>query len=235
MTGIYKGATAPIVGVSAQNALMFGIQRFTRQYFEPNLKGEFMAGMVTGTLMSVLAAPVEMTKTRLQVQNIGERTVRAQRKYKGPIDVLHKMYLEEGIRGPGRSFWITLVRDSPGYGVYFSSYPWLCQLMFGADQHIHDLNVLQLSLAGSLAGAISWLVIYPIDVIKTRICSEGFVPAGKYRNYAHCFTECYREGGVKTFFRGLFPTLIRALPVNGVTFSTVSVVESYFAKRHSET
>ena len=226
--------TSPLIGVSIQNAFLFGTQRVTRGYFRDDIIGEFMTGTLTGALQSWISSPVEMSKIRLQVQNIGEKTTRAQRKYKGPVDVLSKMFKEEGIRGPGRGFLVTLLRDSPGYGVYFGAYAWLCQLLTPKGGNHHDLTVPRMLLAGGIGGALSWLVIYPIDVVKTRVSADGFQPAGRYRNYAHCVTECVSEGGLRVFTRGLYPTLVRSFPVNAVTFCTVSLIERFFSTLKSQ-
>jgi len=199
---------------------------------DQSLTGEFVAGTITGAIQTVLSSPVEMTKIRLQMQNIGMKSTKEMRKYKGPIDVLVKMYSEEGIRGPGRGYLVTLIRDGPGYGFYFASYAWMCQTLAPKDTSLTDLSIPRLLLAGGLCGSASWIVIYPIDVIKTRIQAEGFQPVGRYRNYAHCVRECLEEDGLRTFTRGLKTTVIRSIPVNAVTFCTVSVVERYFARLH---
>ena len=234
MYGYYKGVTSPVIGVSIQNAFLFGIQRFTRTYLDQSITGEFLAGTFTGALQTVLSSPVEMTKIRLQMQNVGTRSTKETRKYKGPVDVLLKMYSEEGIRGPGRGYLVTLIRDAPGYGFYFASYAWMCQALTPKDTSVNDLSIPRLLLAGGVCGAGSWVVIYPIDIIKTRVQAEGFQPVGRYRNYAHCVRECLEEGGLRTFTRGLNTTVIRSIPVNAVTFCTVSVVERHFKRLHKK-
>ena len=228
--GIYKGVTSPLIGVSIQNAFLFGTQRLTRGFFQDGIYGEFLAGTLTGALQSWISSPVEMSKIRLQVQNIGERTTRAERRFKGPVDVLTKMFREEGVKGPGRGFLVTLLRDSPGYGVYFGAYAWSCDMLTPDGGTHNDLSVSRLLLAGGVSGCLSWIVIYPIDVVKTRVSAEGFQPAGRYRNYAHCVSECVQEGGVRVFMRGIFPTLVRSFPVNAVTFCTVSMIERLFSR-----
>ena len=221
---------SPLIGVSIQNAFLFGTQRVTRGLFQGGVYGEFLAGSLTGALQSWISSPVEMSKIRLQVQNIGEKTTRAERRYKGPVDILRKMFREEGVKGPGRGFLVTFLRDSPGYGVYFGAYAWFCDMLTPNGGSHHDLSVPRLLFAGGVSGAVSWIVIYPIDVVKTRVSVEGFQPVGRYRNYAHCVTECVQEGGLRVFTRGILPTLVRAFPVNGVTFCTVSLIERLFAR-----
>jgi len=59
-------------------------------------------------------------------------------------------------------------------------------------------------MCGGVAGQLSWLVAYPLDVIKTVIqCEEG--PARSMRQVA---VENYRRSGAKFFYRGLSSTLL---------------------------
>ena len=56
-----------------------------------------------------------------------------------------------------------------------------------------------------------WAVIYPIDMIKSRIQTDGFSAADgqKYKSTLHCVRTVWRTEGLPAFMRGLGPTLIR--------------------------
>lgn len=56
-----------------------------------------------------------------------------------------------------------------------------------------------------------WAVIYPIDMIKSRMQTDGFSPATgqKYTSAWNCVKTVWRAEGIKAFTRGLGPTLIR--------------------------
>lgn len=56
-----------------------------------------------------------------------------------------------------------------------------------------------------------WAVIYPIDVIKSRMQTDGFsVETGKkYKSTWDCVRTVWRTEGIGAFTRGLGPTLIR--------------------------
>ena len=56
-----------------------------------------------------------------------------------------------------------------------------------------------------------WAVIYPIDMIKSRMQTDGFSPATgqKYKSAVHCLRTVWRTEGLPAFTRGLIPTLIR--------------------------
>lgn len=56
-----------------------------------------------------------------------------------------------------------------------------------------------------------WAVIYPIDMIKSRMQTDGFsATAGqKYKSTLDCVRTVWRTEGISAFTRGLGPTLIR--------------------------
>lgn len=66
---------------------------------------------------------------------------------------------------------------------------------------------------------MSWLFTYPLDYIKTLIQSDD--PGNrKYPTAIKTAMIKYEEEGVRTFFKGLGITMLRAFPVNGVGFLT---------------
>lgn len=87
-----------------------------------------------------------------------------------------------------------------------------------------------LLLAGGLAGPMSWLSTFPFDVIKTRMQThirssvDSTKSKSPYATTLGTIAYCYRTEGLKVFFAGLAPTLIRAVPVNAVTFATFELV-----------
>ena len=58
-----------------------------------------------------------------------------------------------------------------------------------------------------------WAVIYPIDMIKSRMQTDGFSPSTgqKYRSALHCASTVWKTEGINAFTRGLGPTLIRCV------------------------
>lgn len=69
-----------------------------------------------------------------------------------------------------------------------------------------------------ITGVISWTLIYPIDVIKSRFQLEP----NRYKSAYECLTKSVKSEGVSCLFQGLSPTVIRAFPVNAVTFAVVT-------------
>ncbi|CCM06655.1 uncharacterized protein FIBRA_08939 [Fibroporia radiculosa] len=79
--------------------------------------------------------------------------------------------------------------------------------------------------AGGLAGIAGWVATFPFDVVKTRVQStHSTAYDNPYRTTWSTIAASYRAGGLAVFFRGLAPTLIRAIPVNMVTFTTFEAI-----------
>ena len=72
--------------------------------------------------------------------------------------------------------------------------------------------------AGGCAGATSWLVVYPFDVIKTTIQTGTSTTSGSSTSFVAVTKRLYAQNGMSVFFRGLGTTIARAFPVNAITF-----------------
>lgn len=153
--------------------------------------------------------------------------------YRGPFDAIKKIGSKYGIRGIYKGQGVTFLREAMGYGVYFWTYEKLVQ----REMALKDIRREQISpgnavlygaAAGYTVGDLSWLtkhihliaalqqlwaVIYPIDVIKSRMQTDGFSPSDgqKYRSALHCVRTVWKAEGFSGFTRGLGPTLIRCV------------------------
>ena len=72
---------------------------------------------------------------------------------------------------------------------------------------------------GGLAGEALWLGSYPLDVIKSKMQSDGFGPDKKFASMRDCFGQIWRGEGARGFWKGIGPTLLRAMPVSAGTFA----------------
>ena len=72
-----------------------------------------------------------------------------------------------------KGFTALLLRDVPGWGVYFWSYEFLKE-MFGIKMNAQVtessmLSAMILMWCGGMAGQLSWVAGYPFDIVKTQI------------------------------------------------------------------
>ncbi|KAJ7502391.1 mitochondrial carrier domain-containing protein [Mycena galericulata] len=226
----YKGTLTPLLGigvcVSIQFAALENVKRhFAAQNLVKGTGGEggatlsggqlFTAGVVAGVANGFVSGPVEHIRIRLQTQSSTKP------EYKGPFDAIKKIYSAHGIPGVFKGQGVTLVREATGYGVYFLAYEKLVQREMAQKGIKRDeLSPLNAVLYGAAAGYALWSVIYPIDMIKSRMQTDGFTAATgqKYKSSIDCVRTVWRTEGIAAFTRGLTPTLIRSPFANGATF-----------------
>ncbi|KAM3594118.1 uncharacterized protein V6R79_002597 [Siganus canaliculatus] len=222
--GLYKGIGSPLMGLTFINAILFGVQgNAMRMLGQDTPLNHFLAGASAGAIQCVICCPMELAKTRMQLQGTGQK--KSKKVYKNSLDCLRTIYKKEGIRGINRGMVATLLRDTHGLGVYFLSYDlftgWLgCE---PEDPYI----VPKLLFAGGMAGISSWLTNYPVDVIKSRLQADGVGGVNKYNGMIDCIRKSSQKEGWLVFTRGLTSTLLRAFPVNATTFATISLFLTY--------
>ncbi|WWC86396.1 uncharacterized protein L201_001272 [Kwoniella dendrophila CBS 6074] len=72
---------------------------------------------------------------------------------------------------------------------------------------------------GGIAGGIGAYVVYPIDLVKTRLQNQRSTVVGEvlYRNAGDCIKKVYaNEGGVRAFYRGVLPQLVGVAPEKAI-------------------
>ena len=62
-----------------------------------------------------------------------------------------------------------------------------------------------------------WSAFYPADTVKTEMQTRqtGSAPA---KSFFSTFRDIYRASGLRGLYRGLTPTLMRAMPANAAVF-----------------
>lgn len=111
--GLYRGLSSPMMSVSFINAILFGVYgNVQRRSSDPeSLMTHFCAGAGSGLVQTLICSPMELVKSRLQVQH---DMPDAKIKHAGPLSCLKHIWKTEGLRGVYRGFGITVVRDVPG-------------------------------------------------------------------------------------------------------------------------
>lgn len=171
-----------------------------------------LAGGMAGVANSVVSGPVEHIRIRLQVQS-GTG-------FSGPIDAISQIYRTYGLKGIYKGQMMTVLREGVGYSAYFAAYEWLVQRTM-ETQHVSrkEIPTTQICLYGALGGYAMWGMMYPLDVIKSKLQTDSLdVSKRQYRSAMDCARQVMAAEGAKGFFRGFGPCMLRAAPVNAVTF-----------------
>ncbi|XP_020202821.1 mitochondrial arginine transporter BAC2 [Cajanus cajan] len=224
-TALYRGMAAPLASVTFQNAMVFQIYAVLSRAFSssvsinepPSYKGVALGGFCSGALQSMLLSPVELVKIRLQLHKHNTREPQ-----KGPIRVAKNIWKKEGLRGIYRGLGITMLRDAPAHGLYFWTYEYAREKLHPGCRTSCEERLNTMLLSGGLAGVVSWVFSYPLDVVKTRLQAQT-LSWPKYNGILDCLRKSVTEEGYVVLWRGLGTAVARAFVVNGAIFSAYEI------------
>jgi hypothetical protein len=147
--------------------------------------------------------------------------MQASKVFKNEIECISAILNAEGWSGLLlRGIGLTLAREVPSYGLYFWIYAFLMSLTkFGPAMRL---------VCGALAGMLSWIPVYPIDVVKTLI--QNTTGDDKPSSAWTVVYMLYAQRGIFAFFDGLTPKLMRAAVNHAVTFYVYDTLMSMFLR-----
>jgi solute carrier family 25 phosphate transporter 23/24/25/41 len=168
---------------------------------------QFIAGGVAGGVSRTVTSPLERMKILFQIQATGEQH------YRGVWQTLRKVWELEGWRGAFRGNGTNVVRIVPYSAIQFAAYEQYKRMLMEPGKT--QLDSPRRLLAGAMAGVTSVTFTYPLDIIRTRLSVQSSVigsntkdAAKKLPGIAETGALMIRtEGGWRSLFRGLGPTL----------------------------
>ncbi|KAJ4545411.1 Fe(2+) transporter [Exophiala dermatitidis] len=80
-------------------------------------------------------------------------------------------------------------------------------------------------LAGAFAGIAGHTVMYPVDLMKTRMQIINPSAGGLYTGLSHAVSTIYRLEGLRTLWRGVTSVIVGAGPAHAVYFGTYEMVK----------
>ena len=169
-----------------------------------------MAGAFSSFFTTPILGPGERLKCVLQIQNNPGYTGPKYGNYK---ELVSGLYKEGGARSLVRGSGATLIRDGVASFFYFSTYELLKKQWTPKGEQ--GPSVLMTFMAGGFAGMANWAAMLPIDTVKSRFQTA---PEGKYTGVLQVGKEIMAKEGIKGFYRGLTPVMVRAFPANAACF-----------------
>lgn len=93
---------------------------------------------------------------------------------------------------------------------------------------------------GSIAGAFGAFMVYPIDLVKTRMQNQRSTRPGErlYLNSIDCFQKVIKNEGFRGLYSGVLPQLVGVAPEKAIKLTVNDLVRGYFTDKktgHIET
>mmetsp|Transcript_18476 Transcript_18476/g.51844 ORF Transcript_18476/g.51844 Transcript_18476/m.51844 type:complete len:306 (+) Transcript_18476:132-1049(+) len=240
--GLYKGVTSPLMGQMVFRASLFGAFGESKRWLAKNSDGShkglspinfYQAGAITGFVAAFTEGPIDFFKSQIQVQILRSKT---NPEYKPPYTTVSECVKAatraNGMKGPFQGLGATLLRNTPANAIYLGNF----EMLKAAYMRKHNCSPAEipgwvvLSSAG-LGGITYWCAIFPVDCIKSAMQTDSLIKGErKYKDIPTTARLLWQEGGLKRFYRGFTPCLIRAAPANGIMLLTVEKVNGFLNK-----
>ncbi|KAF7698278.1 calcium-binding mitochondrial carrier protein SCaMC-3b [Silurus meridionalis] len=180
---------------------------------------QLVAGAIAGAVSRTGTAPLDRLKVFLQVHGSAGVSL-----WHG----LQRMVQEGGIMSLWRGNGINVVKIAPESAVKFMAYEQIKWLIRGTKEG-GTLKVQERFVAGSLAGATAQTIIYPMEVLKTRLTLRK---TGQYAGMVDCAKQILHKEGVRAFYRGYVPNTIGIIPYAGIDLAVYETLKNAWLQRY---
>ena len=234
LKSFYKGLSSPLYSIPLINSIVFGVYASTKNLLEINQKELkftenkiiLISSMLAGVISSSISGPMELFKTKMQIQTENKY-------YKSNLDIIKKIKKVSGIRGIFQGTSLTILRDSIAYPSLFLTYEYMLKY-FRNQTGKEKLSSLYFMISGACSGIVCWLSCFGLDVIKSRVQSEiinkplSIIPNG---NFFREFIYIYKNFGVRGYFIGLAPVIGKATLASSTGFMVWESSKIFFENR----
>eukprot|EP00834_Sanchytrium_tribonematis_P002434 NODE_75_length_23955_cov_0.435069.p11 type:complete len:266 gc:universal NODE_75_length_23955_cov_0.435069:7506-8303(+) len=195
---IYKGLSFPLFGAIIENASLFGMYEIG--YKQTN--NFYLAGGFAGFCTSFLLTPIELVKVKCQVNTLHYHNYDA-------FQVIKQIYKDKTWYN---GHLATCVKETFGGMIWFGAY------------HAYISNkskptTLDYFLGGCIAGISYNLLLYPVDVIKSKRQATGM----PLWNIVKATLSSRKK-----MFTGLTMSLMKSIPSSGCTFLVYEYVSAIY-------
>ena len=257
LRGLYAGMTGPLLTsgiVQSLNFAMYDTARrvlydlqlqsenpndaeFVRQpkdyLYHDNLSNVAMASFISGSLLSVLTSPMVVVKTKQQLMVWGFRKA------------IRETYFSGGLRGFYTGFGAHFICESFGRSYYMFAYELSKRQLAKAKAHeqsssdstksmsTQNLSCPERMLCAASAGMTSWALIFPFDVIKSKLYARTLTKQTSPTAFdgIALARQLVREQGFRSLYRGVGLTVARGGPVAAVVLPVYDYVLAWASSR----
>ncbi|KAI1504782.1 mitochondrial carrier domain-containing protein [Biscogniauxia marginata] len=189
---------------------------------------QFAAGAIAGVSEILVMYPLDVVKTRVQLQTGkggGEDA------YNGMVDAFRKIVRNEGFSRLYRGISAPILMEAPKRATKFAANDeWgkVYRKAFGVDKMNQSLSI----LTGATAGATESFVVVPFELVKIRLQDKA--SAGKYSGMLDVVAKTIKNEGILAMYNGLESTMWRHVLWNAGYFGCIFQVRALLPKAETK-
>ncbi|KAI6650455.1 Mitochondrial folate transporter/carrier-like isoform X2 [Oopsacas minuta] len=214
MKGFYQGVTPNLIGSSISWGVflyLYDILKFSLANGEEiTMKHQLLSACLSGVTTLSITNPIWVVKTRMILQSTQYTDTYY---YRNVFDGLNKIWRNEGIFGLYRGYIAGVIGVSHGV-VQIVSYDRL-KTIYKQYNNNNNINIpwyVYISLS-AVSKVLAVIPTYPYQVIRFRIQSKNDL----YRGIIQTTVMTARNEGVRGFYKGMLPSILRVTPATCIT------------------
>jgi len=224
--GLYAGTVPSLAANIAENSILFAAYGACQKLMagllnvprveDLSVVANGTSGFLAAFWSSLALCPTELVKCKLQAMRESsnvQSSSSSRQPHIGPYQLTRQILRTEGLPGMFRGLTATFTREMPGYFFFFFAYEKTRDLLRAPGQSKDDIGAMKTVIAGGMAGVTLWTIIFPADVVKSRL-----QVAGSKTPMLQMMSTIYKTEGILALYNGLVPTLLRTFPATGALF-----------------
>ncbi|XP_010776298.1 calcium-binding mitochondrial carrier protein SCaMC-1-like [Notothenia coriiceps] len=182
---------------------------------------QLSAGAMAGAVSRTGTAPLDRMKVFMQVHSTKSNKISL-------VGGFKQMLKEGGVASLWRGNGINVLKIAPETAIKFMAYEKFKKMLSSEPGKV---KTHERFMAGSLAGATAQTVIYPMEVMKTRLTLRK---TGQYTGMSDCAKKILRKEGVKAFYKGYVPNLIGIIPYAGIDLAVYESLKNFWLAHYAK-
>ncbi|CAG8608174.1 7268_t:CDS:10 [Ambispora gerdemannii] len=184
----------------------------------------FISGGYGGVAAVLVGHPFDLIKVRLQTAPAGA--------YTGILDVTKQIIAKDGLRG---GMGPPLVGVTPVFAVSFWSYDLGKKIVYAVtpNRTSQTLNLGEIMAAGFFSAGPTTLLMGPLERVKVLLQVQGQGGEAKYKGPIDAVKQLYKEGGIRSIFRGSPATFLRDGPGSAAYFGVYELMKRLLTPKDS--
>lgn len=220
--GFFRGNGLNVLKVAPESAIKFYAYEMIKGFMveadglhskeDISTFSRLLAGGTAGAIAQTAIYPMDLVKTRLQTFACIDGKA-------PPLMKLSKdIWQQEGPRAFYRGLLPSLLGMIPYAGIDLAAYETLKNWSRQWLPEEHEPGPLVQLCCGMVSGALGATCVYPLQLVRTRLQAQQMNSATRYKGMIDVFQRTFKEEGLRAFYKGLLPNLLKVVPAASITY-----------------